>query len=143
MKCLKCHADNPDTQRFCGECGTQLLPAEKIPSPTKTLETPKEEFTRGTTLANRYEFIEELGIGGMGKVYKVFDKKVKEEVALKLLKPEISSDDKTIERFSNELKFARKIVHKNVGRMYDINEERTVICKENRFYCQTGLRRIG
>ncbi len=58
----------------------------------------------------------------MGRVYKAFDKKIKEEVALKLLKPEIADDEKTIERFSNELKFARKIVHKNVGRMYDLNE---------------------
>jgi serine/threonine protein kinase/Tfp pilus assembly protein PilF len=124
MKCLKCHSENPDTSRFCSECGTQLLLGEEIPSPTKTLETPKEEFTRGTTIANRYEFIEELGKGGMGKVYKVFDKKIKEEVALKLLKSEIAADEKTIQRFSNELKLARKIVHKNVGRMYDINEEK-------------------
>ena len=122
-KCPKCHSDNPDTQRFCGECGTQLIPAEEISAPTETLETPKGEFTRGTTLANRYEFIEELGKGGMGSVYKVFDKKVKEEVALKLLKSEIAADEKTIERFSNELKLARKIIHKNIGRMYELMEE--------------------
>ncbi len=59
----------------------------------------------------------------MGKVLKVFDSKVKEVVALKLLKPEIAAHEEIIERFRNELKFARKIVHKNVGRMYDINEE--------------------
>ncbi len=59
----------------------------------------------------------------MGKVLKVFDSKVKEVVALKLLKPEIAAHEEIIERFSKELKFARKIVHKNVGRMYDINEE--------------------
>ena len=59
----------------------------------------------------------------MGKVFKVFDNKVKEVVALKLLKPEIAAHEEIIERFSKELKFARKIVHKNVGRMYDINEE--------------------
>jgi serine/threonine protein kinase/Tfp pilus assembly protein PilF len=123
VKCPKCHSKNPDTQRFCGECGTQLIPAEKIPSPTKTLETPKEEFTRGTTLANRYEFIEELGKGGMGSVYRVEDKKTNEELALKLIKPEIAADKKTIERFGNELKLARKIVHKNVCRMYHLDEE--------------------
>ena len=123
MKCPKCHANNPDTQCFCGECGTQLGPVEEIEvSHTKTLETPKEEFTRGTTFAERYEFIEELGTGGMGSVYKVFDKKIKEEVALKILKPEIA-DEKTIERFSSELKLARKIRHENVCAMYDINEE--------------------
>ncbi len=51
--------------------------------------------------------MEELGTGGMGKVYKVFDTKIKEEVASKILKSEIASDKKTIERFSNELKLAR------------------------------------
>ncbi|GAI38692.1 unnamed protein product, partial [marine sediment metagenome] len=61
---------------------------------------------------------------GMGKVYRVVDKKLNEEVALKLLKPEIALDKKTLERFSNELKFARKIVHKNVGRMYELMEKK-------------------
>ena len=67
--------------------------------------------------------IEELGKGGLGRVYKVFDKKIKEKVALKLLRPEISSDEETVERFSNELKYARKIIHKNVCRMFDLGEE--------------------
>jgi len=60
----------------------------------------------------------------MGKVYRVEDKKIKEEVALKLVKPEIASDKKTIERFSNELKMARKIAHRNVCKMYDLGEEK-------------------
>ncbi len=124
MKCPKCQFDNPDDSKFCKECGTRIISSEEIPvSHTKTLETPREEFTRGTTFAERYEFMEELGTGGMGKVYKVFDKKIKEEVALKILKSEIASDKKTIERFSNELKLARKIRHENVCQMYDINEE--------------------
>nr|NIN92522.1 tetratricopeptide repeat protein [bacterium] len=91
---------------------------------TETLETPTEELTRGTTFANRFEIIEELGKGGMGKVYRVEDKKIKEEVALKLIKPEIASDKKTIERFSNELKMTRKIAHRNVCKMYDLGEEK-------------------
>jgi len=124
MKCPKCQFDNPDDTLYCGKCASPLKPTEEIPvSHTKTLETPREEFTRGTTFAERYEFVEELGTGGMGVVYKVFDKKIKEEVALKILKSEIASDEKTIERFSNELKLARKIRHENVCQMYDINEE--------------------
>jgi serine/threonine-protein kinase len=125
MKCPKCNSENPADTKFCGECTAPLHPSEEIPaSPTKTLETPTEEFTRGTTFANRYEIIEELGKGGMGKVYRVEDKKIKEEVALKLIKPEIASDRKTIERFSNELRMARKIRHKNVCGMYDLGEEK-------------------
>ena len=124
IKCSKCQADNPDTKQFCGDCGTQLAIAEESKvSVTKTMETPQEELTRGTTLAGRYEILEELGRGGMGNVYRVVDKKINEEVALKLLKPEIAADKKTLERFSNELKLARKIVHKYVGRMYHLGEE--------------------
>jgi serine/threonine protein kinase/Flp pilus assembly protein TadD len=124
MKCPKCNFDNPASTNFCGKCGEQLLPPKKADVPhTKTLQTPLKELTRGETFANRYEVIEELGKGGMGKVYRVFDKTVKEEVALKLIKPEIAGGERTIERFSNELKFARKIAHRNVCRMFDLDEE--------------------
>ncbi len=124
MKCPKCQTDNPETASFCADCGTQLISSEEISAPTETLEAAKEELTTGSTFADRYQIIEELGKGGMGKVYRVIDKKLKEEVALKLIKPEIGSDKKTVERFSNELKLARKIVHKNVARMFDLNEEK-------------------
>jgi serine/threonine protein kinase len=122
MKCPKCHADNPDTQKFCGKCATPLQNSEDI-SVTKTMETPIEVLTRGITIAERYEIVEELGKGGMGRVYKVRDKGIKENVALKLLKSEIASDEKTIERFRNELKIARRVSHKHVCRMYDIGKE--------------------
>jgi len=121
IKCPKCKTDNPDTVKFCGECGTQLPSPEGI-AVTETLETPIKELTRGTTFANRYEIIEELGKGGMGRVYRVEDTKLKQEIALKLIKPEIASDKKTIERFRNELKIARNIRHKNVCGMFDLGE---------------------
>jgi len=119
IKCPKCQSNNPDTQQYCGECGTQLIPSEEI-SPTKTIETPTEELTTGSTFAGRYQIIEELGKGGMGKVYKALDKEIDGKVALKLIKPEVAADKKTIERFRNELKTARDIAHKNVCRMYHL-----------------------
>jgi serine/threonine protein kinase/Flp pilus assembly protein TadD len=123
IKCPKCHLDNPDTQRFCGECGTQLFPAPKTSaSPTETLQTSIKELTTGSTFANRYQVIEELGKGGMGTVYKVFDNEIKEKIALKLLKPEVASDEDTIERFRNEMRLARKIAHKYVCRMFDLGK---------------------
>jgi serine/threonine protein kinase/predicted Zn-dependent protease len=124
VKCPKCHFENPDDTLYCGKCAAPLTSSEDISAlPTKTIETPSEKLSRGTTFASRYEIIEELGEGGMGKVYRVEDKKIKEEVALKLIRPEIASDKKTIERFSNELKMARKIAHRNVCKMYDLSEE--------------------
>jgi serine/threonine protein kinase len=58
----------------------------------------------------------------MGRVYKAPDTKINEKIALKLIKLDIASDKKTIERFNNELKFARKIRHKNVCQMFDLGE---------------------
>ena len=125
IKCPKCHHENPSDTVFCGKCGTQFEPPEDITSsPTETLEAPKEELTTGSIFAGRYQIIEELGKGGMGRVYKVLDKDINEKVALKLLKPEIASDEKTIERFRNELKLARKVAHKNVCRMFDLGKEK-------------------
>jgi len=118
--------------KFCGGCGTQLVRGHEPnshefgivspKSPTETLQAPLHELTTGSTFAGRYQVIEELGKGGMGRVYKVFDTDIKEKVALKLLRPEIASDKETVERFSNELKYARKIRHKNVCGMYDLGK---------------------
>ncbi len=125
MKCTQCNSENSDTQQFCGGCGAQLTkPEEFAPPITKTLETPREELTSGSLFAGRYQIIDELGKGGMGKVFRVLDKKLNEEVALKLIKPEISSDKNTVERFRNELKLSRKIIQKNIARMFDLNEEK-------------------
>ncbi len=83
---------------------------------------PVQEPAMGSTFAGRYQIIEELGRGGMGKVYKVFDTKIQEKIALKLIKPEVAADPETIERFSNELKLARMVRHENVCGMFDLGE---------------------
>ena len=122
VKCPKCQHENPDDAIDCGKCSHPFKPSEDI-SATKTLITPGQGLTEGTTFASRYEVIRELGRGGMGRVYRALDKEINEEVAIKLLKPEIASDESTIERFRNELKFARKIAHKNVCKMYHLAKE--------------------
>jgi len=57
----------------------------------------------------------------MGNVYKAKDRETGEIVALKMLKPEIASDEAMVARFKNELLFARRITHKNVCRVYEFN----------------------
>jgi TolB-like protein/tetratricopeptide (TPR) repeat protein len=56
----------------------------------------------------------------MGRVYKAMDREISEVVALKVLVPALSADEKMIERFRNELRLARRISHKNVCRIFDL-----------------------
>ena len=123
MKCTRCDFDNPSGTRFCGRCAAPLSVAGAAPPSTGTLIAPVRELATGTTFARRYQVIEELGKGGMGRVYKVFDIEVREKLALKLLKPEIATDADTVERFRNELRLARTVSHRNVCRMHDLGRE--------------------
>jgi Tfp pilus assembly protein PilF/TolB-like protein/predicted Ser/Thr protein kinase len=84
---------------------------------------PSVDLPPGSLFARRYQVIEELGVGGMGRVYRVLDKKLDEEIALKVIRPDVASDRTIIARFSSELKLARQVVQKNVARMFDLNEE--------------------
>ncbi|MFA9453797.1 MAG: protein kinase [Candidatus Aminicenantaceae bacterium] len=119
MKCSRCQYQNPTDTHFCGQCGASMDPES---SPTVTWQAPTSRLSRGSLFASRYEVIEEIGQGGMGTVYRVYDQKVKEQIAIKLIKPAVAFDPSILERFNNEVKIARKVIHKNVCRMYDLSE---------------------
>jgi serine/threonine protein kinase len=124
MKCPECGHENPDSARFCSKCGVRFKAYEEISlADTRAHAAYMRRSVIGSKFADRYEILEDLGEGGMGRVYRVIDKQIDEEVALKVLRPEIAADEKTIDRFRNELKLARKISHANVCRMYHLGIE--------------------
>jgi tetratricopeptide (TPR) repeat protein/predicted Ser/Thr protein kinase len=63
-----------------------------------------------------------LGEGGMGTVYRAYDKELDREVALKLLKPSVSTEERALDRFKREIRLASKITHKNVLRIHDLGD---------------------
>ena len=80
-------------------------------------------LSTGRVFAGRYEIQEELGAGGMGVVYRAFDREVGETVALKAIRADVRDLDPTlIDRFKQELRLARRITHRNVVRTFDIGE---------------------
>ena len=124
MKCPSCDFENPDNTRFCGNCATPLQPTTEKPNiGTVTFPSYVADLAPGRTFGGRYQIIEEIGAGGMGRVFKATDLKVSETVALKLIHPEIAFKKKNVERFRNELRLTRKIAHRNVCRMFHLHED--------------------
>lgn len=74
----------------------------------------------GVTLNDRFKITERLGRGGMGVVYKAWDNELEQDVAIKVLNSDIASPT-LIERMKRELKLTRKVSHKNIAVVYDIN----------------------
>jgi tetratricopeptide (TPR) repeat protein/TolB-like protein/predicted Ser/Thr protein kinase len=76
----------------------------------------------GVDFGPRFRIEKLLGAGGMGKVYKAFDKELSRKVALKTLLPELVSDYLLTQRFKQELLLASKISHRNILRIHDLGE---------------------
>ncbi len=145
--CVSCHADLPDTSRFCASCGTPLpsddmataISTDVPPSPRPSTpprrvslsaassassapSSGQARFVPGTVLAGRYRIIGLLGAGGMGEVYRADDLTLDQPIAIKFLPPSYSQNEDLLERFRNEVKIARKVSHPNVCRVYDVGE---------------------
>jgi CheY-like chemotaxis protein len=77
----------------------------------------------GDLLAGRYEIRGQLGRGGMGTVYQAHDRELREDVAIKVVRPDLVAAHPTlVERLKSEIKLTRKISHKNVVRAYDLGD---------------------
>jgi eukaryotic-like serine/threonine-protein kinase len=137
MRCPSCQDENPDTNRFCGSCGTplstpsELATAAVLAAPAAVVDTPAARFLSsdsvrgfapGAVLADRYRVVGLLGRGGMGEVYRADDLKLGTPVALKFLPRALASDPEKRERFLAEVRIARQVAHPNVCRVFDIGE---------------------
>lgn len=74
-------------------------------------------------LDNRYEIIEQVGVGGMANVYKAKDRLLDRIVAIKVLKDQYAEDDEFLKKFNNEAQSAAKLNHVNIVNVYDIGED--------------------
>ncbi|MCS6946115.1 MAG: HEAT repeat domain-containing protein, partial [Steroidobacteraceae bacterium] len=111
----------------------------RIPEPLQTIMKSDEEVARivrgadasgtprldiqtlkpGDMIEGRYRFIEKIGKGAFGTVLLMEDTVVDDRLILKFLNPHVSQDEEMMKRFVHELRYSRKITHKNVIRIYD------------------------
>jgi eukaryotic-like serine/threonine-protein kinase len=83
-------------------------------------------FRVGEVILERYEVRSLIGRGGMGEVFEVFDHELQERIALKTIRPELSADASVVSRFKQELRLARRVVHRNVCRVFDFGLVRSL-----------------
>ena len=78
------------------------------------------QLAPNTVLIDRYHIIRKIGEGAFGVVWLVEDVMVNDQFILKFLNPHVAADQSMIERFMHELRYARKITHENIIRIYDL-----------------------
>jgi serine/threonine-protein kinase len=109
-KCVKCDSrfPNPSDATIDHSAATAMDMSHGI------MKRKAMGLSRGTVLDNRYEIIDTLGSGGMGAVFKVFDRRLTRVVALKTIHPHLAATPIMMKRFKQEVLLAQKITHKNV-----------------------------
>src|ERR1700690_323482 len=77
-------------------------------------------FVKGELLAGRFRIVRFVARGGMGEVYEAEDTELSENVALKTIRFDMATQDRSAERFKREIQLARKVTHPNVCRTFDV-----------------------
>ena len=128
------------TSAFGGSHPSRTSRAPRVPAePARTLLIPEREVAQvvqqaanaagprldistlatGDIIEGRYKYIEKIGRGAFGTVLLMEDTVVDERLILKFLNPNVAQDEEIMKRFVHELRYSRKITHRNVIRIYD------------------------
>jgi eukaryotic-like serine/threonine-protein kinase len=102
---------------------TMLISDQAVSQAAKQAETAArldiQQLKSGDIIEGRYKYIDRIGRGAFGTVLLMEDTVVDERLILKFLNPNVSTDEEVMKRFVHELRYSRKITHRNVIRIYD------------------------
>ncbi|MFA6584590.1 MAG: protein kinase, partial [Elusimicrobiaceae bacterium] len=112
-------------------------PAPAAAAPATQIQARTVPFSRAARLdmdaeaisqlkGGKLELVQELGKGGMGIVYKVFDKSLNRNVALKRMKDELTLSKKEADKFLNEARMVARLNHPNIVIVYEIIEKEDI-----------------
>ena len=80
-------------------------------------------IVKGQKIDGRYQIVRNIGEGGMANVYLAYDTILEREVAVKILRGDLATDEKFVKRFQREAKAASSLNHPNIVEMYDVGED--------------------
>jgi serine/threonine protein kinase/tetratricopeptide (TPR) repeat protein len=112
----------PDDPRRISDAPTVGVSRSPAAAAAARAESTTAILQVGQVLGGRFEIQEMLGIGGMGAVYKAYDRDIDRVIALKCIRPELARNPEIVQRFTQELLLARQIAHKNVIRIFDVRD---------------------
>ena len=120
MTCPHCHAPLAAEARFCPACGKATSATQSGTSWPAAGGAPD---LVGREIAGRYRIVKKLGEGGMGAVYRGEQISLKRAVAVKVLKPELGSNQMVLRRFNAEAEAVAKLSHPNTVNIYDFGQD--------------------
>ena len=110
MKCPKCQGEVLDIDVKCAHCGAAL-------------GATGAHRMLGAVILGTYELVDVLGQGGMSVVFKARHKMTEQEVALKILPPELAAQSQVKSRFLDEAKALATLDHPNIVHLYNFGQE--------------------
>ena len=147
MICPQCKTEIDENSKYCTECGYDFTKITSQPQ-KKTTKDPLDDLNTvikapethnarseldakgdtnmglkvGIFFAGRYEILSEGKRGGMGIVYKVKDITLNKVKALKVIHPNLASEENAVLRFKEEVALSQDLVHLNIVKVYDFGE---------------------
>jgi serine/threonine protein kinase len=119
VTCPHCRAQLADDARFCPACGKSVVATESSGS---SIPVAEKDMV-GREVAGRYRITKKLGEGGMGAVYRAEQISLKRQVAVKVLRPEVSQNQQLVRRFDAEAQAVAKLNHPNIVGIYDNGQD--------------------
>ena len=106
-KCLRCGSKFGSEAEYCPHDGTLLSEDEELVDPLI-----------GELLLEQFRVEEQIGVGGMGTVYRAHQTTVGRDVAIKVLRPELARDEQAVVRFEREARLTTALDHPNLVRVF-------------------------